>query len=35
MNVHLEKTILDSVLLFETHTFYLTVLVVCAAELCC
>ena len=35
MNVHLEKTILDSVLLFETHTFYLTILDVWAVELCC
>ena len=36
VNVHLEKTILDFVLLFETHTCpTLTVLVVCAAELYC
>ena len=27
VNVHLEKSILDFVLLFETHTSYLTILV--------
>ena len=35
VNVHLEKTILDFVYLFEPHTSYLTLLVACAAEICC